>query len=163
MKTDFEIRQIEPQDREWISRLLTEQWGAPMIVRQGERLYADRLPGWIAEVDGEPAGLITFQISGSDCEIATLNSFHEKIGIGTALIEAVLKLAAANGCARVWLITTNDNLHALGFYQKRGFHLVAVYPGMVDASRKVKPQISLIGLEGIPIRDEIELELRLDS
>jgi len=30
---------------------------------------------------------------------------------------------------RVFLITTNDNLHALDFYQRRGFELVAVHCG----------------------------------
>ena len=52
-------------------------------------------------------------------------------------------------------------MHALGFYQKRGFRLVAVHPGAVNESRKLKPEIPLIGNDGIPIRDEIELEIVL--
>jgi ribosomal protein S18 acetylase RimI-like enzyme len=107
--------------------------------------------------------LVTYLIRGRDCEIVTLNSLQQGIGIGSALVDTVRQLAIAQGCRRLWLITTNDNLPALGFYQKKGFHLVRVYPGMVDASRKVKPQIPLLGMNGIPIRDEIELELRLDG
>ncbi|MGD8245715.1 MAG: hypothetical protein PVG25_02965 [Anaerolineae bacterium] len=63
---------------------------------------------------------------------------------------------------RIWLITTNDNLAALRFYQRRGFSLVAVHPGAVDQARTLKPEIPAIGHSGIPIRDEIELELPLD-
>lgn len=59
---------------------------------------------------------------------------------------------------RIWLITTNDNLNALGFYQKRGFRIKAVYPGAVDEARRIKPEIPLAASNGIPIRDEIELE-----
>jgi len=70
------------------------------------------------------------------------------------------KKAKAKGCKFLWLITTNDNLTALGFYQKRGFHLTALYPDALEASRKLKPQISMKA-NGIPIRDELELELEL--
>jgi N-acetylglutamate synthase-like GNAT family acetyltransferase len=79
------------------------------------------------------------------------------------LIEAVAAAARASGCRRVWLITTNDNLTALAFYQKRGFVLTALHPNAVAASRKLKPEIPLVAENGIPIRDELELELRLDA
>jgi hypothetical protein len=69
--------------------------------------------------------------------------------------------ARKRNCWRVFLITTNDNLNALGFYQKRGFELVAIHRGAVNESRKVKPSIPLIGDNNIPLRDEIELELVL--
>jgi len=59
------------------------------------------------------------------------------------------------------VITSNDNLSALGFYQRRGFRLVAVYQNAIDAAREIKPNIPQIGMENIPIHDEIELELWL--
>ena len=59
-------------------------------------------------------------------------------------------------------MTTNDNLDALRFYQRRGFRLVALRPGAVDESRvSLKPQIGVSGDFEIPLRDELELELRL--
>jgi hypothetical protein len=62
----------------------------------------------------------------------------------------------------VWLVTTNDNLVALRFYQRRGFRLSALRPGAVDeARRRLKPAIPDAGAFGIPLRDELELELRL--
>ena len=79
-------------------------------------------------------------------------------GVGTALIKAVIAAARAAGCRRLWLITTNDNLRALGFYQKRGFALVAVHRNALDRSREMKPQIGFIGENGIPLRGKIELE-----
>jgi ribosomal protein S18 acetylase RimI-like enzyme len=83
------------------------------------------------------------------------------MGIGTALVEEVAAAAGRSGCRRLWLITTNDNTKALLFYLKAGFTLAAVHAGAVEESRKLKPKIPRIGYEGIPIRDEIELEMEL--
>ena len=107
--------------------------------------------------------MLTYRIEGLDCEIVTIDSTVEGAGVGTALINVVRKIAKAKGCKRLWLITTNDNLNALGFYQKRGFQIIAVRPNAVDEARKLKPQISLKAANGIPIRDELELELELSE
>jgi ribosomal protein S18 acetylase RimI-like enzyme len=88
-----------------------------------------------------------------------VDSATERTGIGNALIDAAKKVAKTNGCKRLWLITTNDNLNALEFYQKRDFQLVSLYQNALEASRKLKPEIPLKAANGIPIRDELELEL----
>ncbi len=157
----FTIRPITPADRPRVARLLAANWGASVVVSRGVAHHADRLPGFIAEMDGEFAGLATYHIHGDQCELVTLDSLVEGRGIGTALIAAVRQVACAAGCARLWLVTTNDNFPALGFYQKRGFRLIALYPGAIEESRKHKPTIPLYGIDSIPIRDEIELALDL--
>ena len=138
-----------------------ERWGAMVMISRGKAHQVDRLPGFLAIQDRAPVGLITYRIDGDECEIVTLDSVRKGVGIGTALIETVNGAARAAGCTRLWLITTNDNLPALRFYQKRGFSLVAVHRNAIQESRKLKPSIAAIGMDGIPIRDEIELELRL--
>jgi GNAT superfamily N-acetyltransferase len=155
------IRSLTPADRDWVARHVAGHWGAETVVAHGMLYHAAELPGFVALQNDEVAGLVIFHIEDGACEIVTLDSLIEGRGIGTALILAVKAAAIAAGCRRLWLITTNDNLHALGFYQKRGFRLVAVHPGAVDAARKLKPEIPLIGNDGIPIRDEIELEIVL--
>lgn len=155
------IRPADKADRNWVAQFLDEHWGSTRVVSRGQVYLAHLLPGFIAEVDGERVGLITYRLEDDECEIVTINSVSEKQGIGTALIETVRETVAEEGCKRIWLITTNDNLPALRFYQKRGFHLVAVYPNALDESRKIKPEIPLFGYDGIPLRDEIELEIVL--
>ena len=158
----FEIRALNDGDREWVARLLTEHWASPRIVSRGRVCDGDRLPGFAAVRDGRPIGLATYRIDGGDCEIVTLNSLAERQGVGSALIDAVKDAARQAGCRRLWLITTNDNVSALRFYQKRGFVLVAVHRGALEeARRRLKPEIPLVGLDGIPLRDEIELEMVL--
>ncbi len=159
--SDISFRPIMPEDRDWIAKLLTEHWGSPIIISRGKIHDACELHGFVALSDNERVGLVTFRIDGKDCELVTLDSLKENFGIGTNLIDAVMCDALKAGCSRLWLITTNDNLHALGFYQKRGFHFAAIYPNALDESRKIKPTIPEFGMHGIPLRDEIELEIQL--
>jgi len=159
--TPFKIRPINRKDKKWVTALLKEQWAGPVIITRGKVHQANELPGFIAEYEGERAGLITYEITGEECEIVTMNSLAEGKGVGSALIDAVRDVAVKARCKRLWLITSNDNTRALRFYQKYGFSLVAVYRGAIDELRKLKPEIPLTGNDGIPIRDEIELEMTL--
>lgn len=164
-----EIRALADSDRAWANHLLSSAWGSTLVVSRGVPRDAADLPGFVAWRGAERAGLLTYHILGStvssmkatNCEIVTLNSVIEGIGVGTALIQAVTGYARAVGCKRLWLITTNDNLYALGFYQRRGFRLTALYPDALVASRKLKPGIPLIGKNDIPLRDELELAFLL--
>ena len=157
------IRTLDAEDRGWVREFMVDRWGAPTVVGHGEVYEPERLPGLAAYAGDVLVGLLTYRIAGGACEVVTLDSLREGIGVGTALIAAVAAAARAAGCARLWLITTNDNLGALRFYQKRGFALVAVHRGAVDRARALKPEIPLIGNDGIPLRDEIELEMPLDE
>ena len=160
--TVFSIRPLEGQDREQLTHFMVEHWGAPIVVVHGKTYNIDSLPGFVAIEDGHWIGVVSYQLQGQACEIVSLDSLQESCGIGTALINAVIEEARAAACRRLWLITTNDNLHALRFYQKRGFVLVTIHRNAVIEARKIKPQIPLLGNDDIPLRDEIELELLFD-
>lgn len=155
----FTIRSLTPHDADQVRAFTAEHWGAPIVVGHDTVYEPHTLPAFIAVQNDEWLGLITYQVVGDACEIVTLDSVREGVGVGTALIEAVAGEARRLGCRRLWLITTNDNGHALRFYQKRGFRLVAIHGDAVDRARQIKPEIPLIGNDGIPIHDELELEL----
>jgi GNAT superfamily N-acetyltransferase len=157
------ILPINANDHEWVAQFMHEQWGSYKVVSCGVIYYPQDLPGFVALHQSEKVGLVTYNITGASCEIVTLNSTYPSYGVGTALIEAVREIAIKSGCKRLWLITTNDNVNALRFYQKRGFVLVAVHRNALEQSRKLKPEISMIGDHGIPLRDEIELEMILND
>jgi GNAT superfamily N-acetyltransferase len=130
--------------------------------RLGELVHPLDHPSLVAETaGGQLLGILTY-VPGRDwqqCEILSLHADKQWRGAGTALVEAAGQLARRQGCARLWVITTNDNVDALRFYQRRGFCLVRVHPGAVDRIRaSLKPEIPAVGAYGIPLRDEIELE-----
>ena len=158
---DLLVRPVYATDRSWIESFIRSHWGSEDVVAKGRVIRPGELDGFAAFKGKNPVGLLTYRIEGPDCEIVTIDSTAEGEGIGTALIDAVKDTAKTKGCKRLWLITTNDNLNALGFYQKRGFHLIALYPDALEVSRKLKPQISMKASNGISIRDELELELDL--
>ena len=155
------IRPLTFSDRGWISQIMIKEWGGEMVVVHGEIFRPGFLPGFAALVDKEPVGLLTYSISGNECEIITLNSWQENLGVGTAIVAEARQSAVQAGCKRLLVVTTNNNVHALHFYQKRGFVISSVRKNAIAVSRKLKPQIPLLDEFGRPIRDEIELEIRL--
>ena len=157
----MEIRRIDQTNRALVDTFILEQWYTMDMVVHGECINLGKADGWLAYEEGEIIGLITCRIIGDEMEILSLDSLKGNRGIGTKLLEKAVEEARRSGCAKVMLITTNDNLHALRFYQKRGFDMARIYRNAVDESRKIKPQIPLLSDDGIPIRHEIELEMKL--
>lgn len=159
--TSFSIRSITPTDEPLIEGLLEKLWGSRNVVTRGVMYDAAKLPGFLACEGDAVVGLLTLRYDARECEVITVDAFVKGKGIGAALLAAAQKEARARGCMRLWLITTNDNLGAITFYQKQGMQMSAVYPDAVTEARKLKPQIPLVAENGIPIRDEVEFELDL--
>jgi ribosomal protein S18 acetylase RimI-like enzyme len=157
------VRPFTPADRAWAANLWRERWASVTVASRGILHNALELAGFVAWLNDQRAGIITYRQDGmSGLEIVTLDSLVERVGVGTALIEAVRTQAQEVGCRRVWLITSNDNLNGLRFYQKRGMRLVAIYrDAIIEARKTLKPAIPLLGDDDIPIMDEIELEFLL--
>lgn len=155
------IRPVGERDKPWVVDFVCEHWHAPEVVTHGKIFHPDELPGFVAEQGGHRIGLITYTIEGEDCEIITLNSLIEGVGIGTELLKAVIQAAIAKKCRRIFAVTTNDNVNALRFFQTRGFVLAALRRNVIEEARKLKPQIPSHGYDDIPIRDEIEIEMAL--
>ena len=155
------VRPLEDADRPWLAERTRAWWGGDHVECTDGMYEPVLLPGLVAIVDGEPVGAVTWSIADNQMQIITVNSEHEGVGIGTALLGSAVSLARGEKLRRVWLTTSNDNLHALGFYQKRGFVLAALHVNIMEQHRKRKPQIPMVSDNGIPIRDEIELEMLL--
>jgi GNAT superfamily N-acetyltransferase len=156
----YTIRPVRTEDAGWIRGLMREHWAAEFVFVHGTRFQPDALPGFLAEIGTEKSGLITYAVAGGECEIVTLDSLVPGKGIGGALIDAVRNAAGLSGCRRLFVVTTNDNLRALRFYQRKGFALCALRPNALEETRRLKP-VPAVGADGIPIRDELELEMAL--
>jgi hypothetical protein len=154
---DVTIRPIQPDDLPMLEDLMVREFGAPLVVSGGVLHDVRQLPGFVALRNDVRAGIATYDIDEKGCEVVAIAG----IGVGSALLSAVVDEARAIGCPRVWLVTTNDNTRALRFYQRHGFDLCALRVGAVDEARQVKPEIPEYGEDDIPIRHELELELLL--
>jgi GNAT superfamily N-acetyltransferase len=155
------IRERREPDGPWVAARLCESWGSTTVISRGEAHDAARLPAFIAVQGDDLVGLATFRFADGDCELVTLDALHKARGIGSALFASVVQEATNRACRRLWLITTNDNLDAARFYQRRGMRLTAVHRSAVDDARRMKPSIPETGDYGIPLHDELEFELLL--
>jgi GNAT superfamily N-acetyltransferase len=158
-KVEFEIRPIT--DRAFLDELLRLRWSGGALMLRGKIVHPKDVEALAAYHDGRLAGVATWRLEGPVIYLATLNNISEQRGVGVALLEAMMKLGRQKGSALMRVIVTNDNLNALGFYQRRGFRIVAVHPGAIDTIRTLLPNIPTMGANRIPIRDEIELEIDL--
>jgi hypothetical protein len=158
--SNLPIRQAGSADAAWVIDFQRERWNATMTAAHDESIDASTLP---ALIGGNYQGLATCGLLGRDAELITLDATPANTGTGTAIIDALVARLRAGGCKRLWITTTDDNLSALRFYLRRDFRLMQECPGAVDAARKLKPTIPLIGEHGIPMREEIDLCRVLDS
>ncbi len=155
------VRSIGPGDVDFVRGQLQRAFHSLVIWSRDVEFRADALSGFIGEVDGVPRGHLTLHDGTDETEVITLVSEHENVGLGAALLERGVEAARERAVSRVFLTTTNDNLRALGFYQRRGWRIVALHRGVMDRYREREPAMPTHAANGIPIHDELELELRL--
>ena len=151
------VSELTDDDRIWVKERTELLFGGDFVVSRQEVHDPHQLPGFIATEGSERVGLATYNINGDECELVTIDSLCQFMGIGTDLLEKVEDAALDAGCKKIWAITTNDNLDAQRFFQKRGFVISAYRIGGMTKIRLLKPSIPRIGYYGLPIRDEIEM------
>ncbi|MGW5077287.1 GNAT family N-acetyltransferase [Micromonospora echinospora] len=156
------VRQARDGDRAALAALHEREWGGPVVVVHDTRYDLRDLPTLVAVDDsGVFAGALAYRVDADGLEVVSLAASAPGAGAGTALLAAAEEAATAAAADRIWLVTTNDNLGALRFYQRRGLRIVAVDAGAVDRARAVKPTIPRVGADGIPLHDELRLARHL--
>lgn len=154
----IDFQRIDDRIKPKVKAFIAKYWGSELMVSRGRIHTVADLDGFVITDEDQIIGLITFSVSGGECEIVSLDSISQEQGIGSMLINLVIEAAKKAHCKRLWLITTNDNTKALRFYQKRGFDIRHFYYNSVDLARQIKPEIPLYGHNGIEIKHEFELE-----
>lgn len=157
-RTDFSIRPIMKKDQKQIETLALKHWGEKTMIVHGKMYDLTTLQGFLADDSIRIIGFATFNTTGGTMEIISLDSFEENRGVGSELLAAVIRLSVVKKMDRLCLTTTNENLRALEFYQKRGFSLTELRVGAVNKARKLKPSIPLLSPDGIRIEHELELD-----
>lgn len=155
------FQKINTHNRKKVNQFIEEQWFSTDMVIRGKIVDMTSVDGFFIEQGGNIAALITYIINGGICEITSLNSLIEGKGIGSSLVEDVIASAKKHKCKKIIVVTTNDNIGAIRFYQKRGFEIARLYRNSLNKARELKPSIPLIGDNGIPLMHEIEFEMIL--
>ena len=152
---------IDGKFRHAANAFLEDRWGTAEMIIRGEVIDLSKALGFMAVEGEKTVGLVTYYINDNVCEITSLDSILEGRGIGSELVKMAVDFAKENGCSKVVVETTNDNIKALRFYQKRGFDMVRLRHNSMDVTRRIRPGIPQKGKEGIPLRHNIEFEMHL--
>ena len=155
----MEWKRISTSDRTLVDEFIRQQWYTTTMIIRGKEIDMTQTEGFYVKEQEDIIGLITYFVSDDVLEVISLNSLRENQGIGTKLVDAVIREAKDRKLKKILVVTTNDNINAIKFYQKRGFDMARLYHNALDISRKIKPEIPLIGDHSIPLRHEIEFEL----
>lgn len=156
------VRELRFDERAWLRDVYSDRWGTTTVVSRGRLTEVADLPALVCERSGERIGLLTFlPRPGVDVECVTIDAFVRGAGVGAALTAGIRALGQRSQWRRLWLVTTNDNTAALRACQRAGWDLVTVHRDAAASSRRLKPSLPRMGLDGIPIRHELELELPL--
>lgn len=152
------IERIDGANREMVNLFIREHWYTTTMVVRGKQIDMTQTEGFFLLEKGNIIGLLTYLVYDGILEITSLDSLRENQGIGSALVDMAVREAGERGLQKIVLITTNDNINAIRFYQKRGFDMARLFRNAVDDARELKPEIPLIGENGIPLHHEIEFE-----
>ena len=154
------IRESEERDQAGIIELFERDFGYTNIVAFGEEVVLGDAPSLAAWMKGELAGALAYRLLTDGLLILALatDAMWQRSGVGGHLVAEAESLPRARGLARVLVSTTNDNLPALYFYQRRDYHITEVVSGGLLAHIK---EGGSVGFGGIPLRDEIRMERRL--
>lgn len=158
---DNGMERISSLNRNLVDEFIEQHWYTTTMIIRGKEIDMTKTEGFYFSKGEDIIGLITYIVYENILEVTSLDSLQENQGIGSKLLDAVIYEAKNRRLQKIVLITTNDNINAIRFYQKRGFDRVRLYRNALNISRKMKPEIPLIGENSIPLRHEIEFELSI--
>jgi len=150
------VREATDTDRAAARELFQRDFGRTKIVAFGEVMELDSMPALVALMTDEPSGALAYRLFGDALHIVALatDPMWQRSGVGAYLVAEAELLARRLNLGRLVVATTNDNLPALYFYQRRGYRLTDLVPHSVVAHTHQE----IGGFAGIPVRDEIRLE-----
>ena len=157
------VRRREDDNRGWVAQTLVRDWASTSVARGGELVEAVNLPGYVAMVEDRHVGLALVDVTDRGYEVVVISTTEPRRGVGRALMVRCFTEARALAVGRVWLVTTNNNIAAIAFYQSLGMDLRALHRHAARKARELKPTIPSPDEAGIPIDHELEFELVLST
>lgn len=138
------------------TRFIIDNWHGSIMIIKGERVDITTEDGYCIIDKNSVVAVVTYRLKNNICEITLLHTIKQRCGIGKMLVYEVIKTVRSKGVDTVMVVTTNDNVGAIAFYQKIGFDIVNIYRNSMDYVRKMKPTVPIMGENNIPLKHEIE-------
>jgi ribosomal protein S18 acetylase RimI-like enzyme len=122
------VRDAGPEDRRRLKEVALHFWGETEVECFDGLYDVLQLPAFVAEVEGDLAGFLSYAVEGERMNLVMLSVLpeYQGRGVGQALLEAAVQLARGSGLKRLVVATTNDDLPVLCLYQRLGFVITAL-------------------------------------
>ena len=157
---ELELRVVA--DKAELCRIMLANWGSQsMMIDLHVYDVAEIDALGLYEPDGRTAALASWTVRGENAYLCALLSLRPGEGVAIRMLNAVVAAARAAGARKLKAMLTNDNMPGLTLYQRQGFRLSGLYLEAIDAYRSVVPGVVKTGYRDIPVRDAIELEIKL--
>ena len=154
-------REASAEDRAVALALFRRDFGRTSIASFGEIIPLSETSTIVADMQGDISGALAWKRREEDAlQIIALATepMWQRSGVGGYLVAEAEIVARRTGARRVVLATTNDNLPALYFYQRRGYRLTEV----VRNAWRDNAELTIgVGFAEIPVLDELRLEKTL--
>jgi ribosomal protein S18 acetylase RimI-like enzyme len=153
------VREATDADRASARELFTRDFGRTKIVAYGEVMDIDQMPALVAVRYEDPSGALAYRLHGDALHIVALatDPMWQRSGVARHLVAEAELIARRLNLRRLVVATTNDNLPALYFYQRRGYRMTDFVPNSIIMHTGQE----VAGFAGISVRDEIRLEKTL--
>ena len=156
------VREATPADRELAEDIFRREFGGRQLVADGQPIALEHADLLVAETEGGVAGALAWRRLPDALHIVALatDPMWQRAGAGSYLLAEAELLARRLSLMRVIITLSNDNIPAQYFYQRRGYRLTRVLPGVIAAQPR---NAGLLGFADIPIVDEIQLSKDLQT
>jgi len=153
------ITSINRTNRHVVNEVILNTYGSSIMQTKDKSHILNSLPGFIVIKNSQILGIALYDIAQKSYEIVAMTSFISNTGIGSMLLQKSIETAHHKECEKIWLVTTNDDLESLSFFQKRKFELVKIHRHSITRLREESEEetIPIIGNHGIPLKHELEL------
>jgi len=150
------VREATDADRVAARELFARDFGRTKIVAYGAVMDIDQMPALVAVRYADPSGALAYRLHGDALHIVALatDPMWQRSGVGGHLVAEAELIARRLNLRRLVVSTTNDNLPALYFYQRRGYRMTDFVPSSIIMHTGQE----VAGFAGIPVRDEVRLE-----
>ena len=156
---NYSIYESTNEDRKKIREMVKLFWGEPEQLAFGQLYLVESLPAFLVKSGNRRLGFLSYAERFSDLLIVAIGVLpkYQGIGVGKALMKKIEEKARVLLKKRLLVSVSNDNLFALSFYQSLGFRIFEIKQNAITE----KHGGTLLGVEKIPVNDELRLEKNL--
>jgi GNAT superfamily N-acetyltransferase len=157
---NLSVREASKDDYQKIIKLAEYFWNESQVVCFDKEYDIQELPAYVVSANDHVSGVLSYALEPKPLIVVMLSVLpgYQGLGAGRMLLDAAKERASSEKKSEILVSTSNDDLPAIYFYQKNGFH---IYEIKTDEVARHHGNLE-VGFAGIPCRDAIRLRYQVE-